>query len=68
MNYHCKILYQSINKYGYYKYFPISLDFRKKFPPPQKNQIFDLLIQLGIIAGHELRLCKISRINKKVND
>ena len=23
----CKILYQYINKYGYYKYFPISRDF-----------------------------------------
>ena len=23
----CKMLYQYINKYGYYKYFPISRDF-----------------------------------------
>ena len=27
----CKILNQSINKYGYYKYFPISLDFCTEF-------------------------------------
>ena len=27
----CKMLYQYINKYGYYKYFPISLDFCTEF-------------------------------------
>ena len=33
----CKILYQYINKYGYYKYFPISIDFCTEFllSPPQ---------------------------------
>ena len=40
----CKILHKYINKYGYYKYFPISLDFLNSiftiFPP--KNQILDL--------------------------
>ena len=46
----CKIIYQYINKYGYYKYFPISLDFCTEFfyfPP--KNQNFGP-IQLDIIA------------------
>ena len=51
MNYRCKILYQYINKFGYYKYFPISRDF--------KHRIFTILpkianfgsIQLGIIAN-----------------
>ena len=40
----CKILYQNINKYGYYKNFPISLDFCTNFLLffPQKNQIMDL--------------------------
>ena len=33
----CKILYQFINKYGYYKYFPISLDFCTDFLHPPKS-------------------------------
>ena len=35
-----KILYQYVNKYGYYKYFPISLDFCTEcllFPPKKSN-------------------------------
>ena len=50
MNYYCAKLY--INKYGYYKYFPISLDFCTEFllfPPPPKNQNFGP-IQLDIKA------------------
>ena len=46
----CKILFQYINKYGYYKYFPISLEFCTKFllfSPPKSN--FGP-IQLDIIA------------------
>ena len=49
----CKILYQYINKYGYYKYFPISLDFCTEFllfpPPPKKKSNFGP-IQLDIIV------------------
>ena len=46
----CKILYQCINKYGYYKYFPISLDFYTEFLlfSPQKSNFGP--IQLDIIA------------------
>ena len=46
----CKILYQYINKYGYYKYFPISLDFCTEFLlfPPKKSNFGP--IQLDIIA------------------
>ena len=46
----CKILYQYMNKYGYYKYFPISLDFCKEFLlfSPQKSNFGP--IQLDIIA------------------
>ena len=47
----CKILYQYINKYGYYKYFPISRDFFHRILTnlPPKYQYF-LPIQLSIIA------------------
>ena len=40
----CKIIYQYINKYGYYKYFPISLDYCTEFLLffPPKNQLLDL--------------------------
>ena len=45
-----KIIYQYINKYGYYKYFPISLDFCTGFLLfSPKNQNFGP-IQLDIIA------------------
>ena len=46
----CKILYQYINKYGYYKYFPISLDFCTEFLlfSPKKSNFGP--IQLDIIA------------------
>ena len=43
MNYYCKIVYQYINKYGYYKYFQISLNFYTEFTIfPPENQILDL--------------------------
>ena len=44
------MLYQYINKYGYYKYFPISLDFAQNFYyfPPKKSNFGP--IQLDIIA------------------
>ena len=47
----CKIIYQYINKYGYYKYFPISLDLCTAFLlfSPQKIKNFEP-IQLDIIA------------------
>ena len=46
----CKILYQYINKYGYYKYFPFSRDFCTGFLrfPPQKSNFGPL--QLDIIT------------------
>ena len=45
----CKIIYQYMHKYGYYKYFPISLDFSQNFYYfPPKNQ--NLPIHLDIIA------------------
>ena len=46
----CKILYQYINKYGYYKYFPISLDYCTEFLlfSPKKSNFGP--IQLNIIA------------------
>ena len=47
----CKILYQYINKYRYYKYFPISRDFSQNFDYfTPKIAIFGP-IQLGIIAN-----------------
>ena len=46
----CKLLYQYINKYGYYKYFLISLDFCTEFLlfSPQKSNFGP--IQLDSIA------------------
>ena len=46
----CKILYQYINKYRYYKYFPISIDFCTEFLlfSPQKSNFGP--IQFDIIA------------------
>ena len=50
----CNIFYQYVNKYGYYKYFPISLDFCTECllspPPPKKKKLNVGPFQLDIIA------------------
>ena len=46
----CKILYQYINKYVYYKYFPISRDFSIEFLLFYPKIANFGSIQLGIMA------------------
>ena len=66
----CKILYQYINKYGYYKYFPFSRDFCTRFYyfPPKKSNFGPL--QLDTIAyivskAMNYNFCKIFMLLSK---
>ena len=49
----CKILYQYINKYGYYKYFPISLDFCTEFLLffPKKSNFGPIQLDIAYIVS-----------------